>query len=119
MTTIGEAFDAMGYALKSTETVASATLLPGSAMVERSLHEVAGEPVGQNRYFSTGTFPADIRWGRGARTAANVERILEMPFDFDLKDFLDVDKEELYDLDDDELATYIAPLQDAVEGIFK
>lgn len=117
MTTVREAFDAMGFRLTAAETVCIVTNINGT-FVERSLHDVAGEDVGANRYFSTGTFGRHQRWGKGGRTLKNVQRILEFPFDFDLKDFLGVDKDDLYDLDDDEIGTYVTDLQAAVEEIF-
>lgn len=117
MTTIGEAFDAMGMALKESETVCIVSEENGR-FIERSLADVADQPVGKNRYFSTGTFPADQKWGRGARTLKNVERILELPFDFDLKDFLHVEKEDLWELSDEELESYLPLLQESVENVF-
>lgn len=117
MTTVREAFDAMGYTLSVDETVCVATLTQ-AGMQERSLQDAADEEIGVNRYFSTGTFTRKQRWGKGGRTQKNVLRILEFPFDFDLKDFLGIDKEDLYDLDDDELQSYVADLRAVVEGIF-
>lgn len=116
MTTIGEAFDAMGMALKESETVCIA--FGDEGFKEYSLDDVADRPVGANVYFSTGTFRHDMRWGRGARTAANVLRVLELPFDFDFKDFLKQDKADIVELTDEELRSYIPLLQDAVERIF-
>lgn len=118
MTTVGEAFDNLGYALKDDETVAIVTVL-GNRVITRRLQDVADEPIGANRYFSTGTFPKDTTFRRkGDRALDNVRRILELPFDFDLKDFLHCDKAELYDLGDDELQSYIEPLRQAVEALF-
>lgn len=117
MITVLEAFEAMGMALKDSETVCIATA-KGSRFYEQSLHDVAHEPVGANRYFSTGTFPRSQKWGRGGRAFKNVQRILELPFDFDLKDFLHQDKEDIYDLSTEELEGYIPLLQNAVEDVF-
>lgn len=117
MTTVRDAFDAMGMELKDNETVCILTE-KGGRYIERSLQDVADEPVGANRYFSTGTFAIDQKWGRGGRAFKNVRRILELPFDFDLKDFLHQDKDDIYDLDDDELEGYVPLLQRAVEDVF-
>src|SRR5690606_39015411 len=48
----------------------------------------------------------------------NVMRILELPFDFDLKDFLNQEKDDIYDLSDEELDGYMQLLQKAVEDVF-
>lgn len=117
MTTVREAFDAMGFRLTVDETVCIATAV-GDSLIEQSLHVVGDEPIRANRYFSTGTFQHNQRWGKGGRTQKNVQRILEFPFDFDLKDFLGIDKDDVYDLSDGEIETYIADLQVAVEEIF-
>ena len=116
MTTIGQAFDAMGMALKDDETVCIS--FGDEDFKEYSLHSVADREIGANVYFSTGTFHKGTRWGKGARSAANVLRVLEMPFDFDYKDFLQQDKEDIADLSDEELHSYIPRLQTVVERIF-
>src|SRR5690606_42098852 len=105
MITVLEAFEAMGMALKDSETVCIATA-KGSRFYEQSLHDVAHEPVGANRYFSTGTFPRSQNWGRGGGAFKNVQRILEWPFAFDLTDFLHQDKEHIYDLSTEELEAH-------------
>jgi hypothetical protein len=107
----------MGMALKEDETVCILTEKNGR-YVEESLHAIADEPIGANRYFSTGTFPRNHRWGTGARALKNVLRTLELPFDFDLKDFLNCEKEDLFGLSDDELSSYIPLLQSSVESVF-
>ena len=117
MTTVMEAFDAMGMALKDDETVCVVTEINGR-YIEKSLEDVADEPIGKNRYFSTGAFAKGQKWGRGGRTLKNVKRILELPFDFDLKDFLRCDKDDLFDMTDEELESYIPLLQRAVENTF-
>ena len=60
MTTVQEAFDALGYELHDNETVCVAQLVNGR-MTERSLHDVADDNIGENRYFSTGTFDRDTK----------------------------------------------------------
>lgn len=116
MTTILQAFEAMGMALKENETVC--IVFGDEDFREYSLEAVADRPIGSNVYFSTGTFRSDMRWGKGARVAANVLRVLEIPFDFDFKDFLHQGKEDIVDISDEELRSYITPLQSAVERIF-
>src|SRR5699024_1165961 len=66
-----------------------------------------------------GTFPRDHTWGRGKRSLKNVVRILELPFDCDLKDFLGCDKDDLLALTDAELESYIDLQQRAVEDMFR
>ena len=116
MTTVQEAFDAMGFTLADTETVCIS--FGEERFKEYSLHDVADREIGANVYFSTGTFPVDTVWKKGARAFKNVQRILELPFDFDLKDFLNQPKDAIYDLDDDELTGYMPLLQKAVEDVF-
>ena len=67
MTTIREAFDAMGYELKDSETVCIVTAIettrisPGGCRRPRT---------GENSlFYSTGTFPRGQRFGSGGRTA--------------------------------------------------
>jgi len=117
MVSVGEAFDNLGFALKETETICIATVR-GDRMIEQSLHDVQDEEIGANRYFSTGTFPVRTSWGKGKRTGDRVMRILELPFDFDLKDFLGMPKIDLVDLTDGELDGYLDTLTVAVEELF-
>lgn len=117
MVTVGEAFDNLGFALKDNECVCIATVR-GDRMIEQSLQDVRDEEVGTNRYFSTGTFPVRTTWGKGKRTGERVMRILELPFDFDLKDFLGMPKIDLIDLTDIELDGYLDTLTVAVEELF-
>lgn len=116
MTTVREAFDAMGFALDDGETVCIS--FGEERFKEYSLATVGDRELGANVYFSTGTFPADTKWSKGARAFKNVVRILELPFDFDLKDFLNQAKDDIYELDDEELSGYMPLLQRAVEDIF-
>lgn len=116
--TIGTAFDNLGFRLDDTETVAIVRIRDGMVSTRR-LQDVRDEPIGANTYYATGTFPVETTFRhKRDRAATNVQRILELPFDFDLKDFLHVDKHDLYDLDDAELTSYIELLRSAVEGIF-
>lgn len=121
-TTVRQAFDSMGFTLKEGETVCVS--FGEEHFREYSLHEVADRELGANTYFSTGTFPVGTVWRRnnrpvkGARDFKNVLRILELPFDFDLKDFLGQSKDDIYELSDDELAGYMPLLQSAVEDVF-
>ena len=116
MSTVGQAFDSMGFTLKEDETVAIS--FGEERFKEYSLFDVADREIGANVYFSTGTFPVDTKWKKGARAFKNVMRILELPFDFDLQDFLNQEKEDIYDLSDDEINGYIKLLQQAVEDVF-
>lgn len=117
MTTIREAFDAMGYELKDSETVCIVTI-DDDKVTEQSLHDVADLPVGENRYYSTGAFPKNQRFGKNGRNLDNVDRILEFPFDFDLKDFLGQDKATILELSQEEVDSYCGLLQKAVEDVF-
>lgn len=118
MPTIGETFDALGYTLATDETVAIVTMRDGIT-VQRALDAVQDEPIEPNTYYSTGAFAKGTTFRRkGDRSLANCQRILAFPFDFDLKDFLGVDKTDLYDLSDDELMVYIEHLRRAVEEVF-
>ena len=118
MTTVGQAFDALGYGLDTDETVAIVTVRDGM-VTSRPLEDVRDEPIGPNTYYSTGAFPRGTTFRRkGDRAAGNVRRILAFPYDFDLKDFLGVEKTDLFELEDDELEAYIAPMRTAVEDVF-
>lgn len=118
MTTIREAFDAMGFTLKEGETVCIS--FGEERFKEYSLFDVADREIGANVYFSTGTFPIDTKWKKGARVGDRVMRTLEIPFDFDLKDFLGIeDKAEIASLSDEEIQSYIAIMQKSVETIFR
>lgn len=119
MVTIGEAFDNLGFTLRPDETVAIVTIRDGMTRSAR-LQDVRDQPIGPNTYYSTGTFPKPTTFRRkGDRSAANVLRILELPFDFDLKDFLSVEKAVLYDLSDTELGRYLELLRAAVTDMFE
>lgn len=114
--TIGEAVAALDVHLGADETVCI-VIKSGDRYPEYSLHDVADRPIGADTFISTGTFPRDIRWGKGARTLANVQRIWALPFDFDLKDFLGVEAEDLFELEDDELDLYRGALREAIETV--
>lgn len=118
MTTIGEAFQALGYALKDTETVAIMTISGGKTKT-RPIEDVDALPIPPNTYYSTGTFRKGTTFTtKGDRAGKNVQRILALPFDFDLKDFLNVNKEDLFDLTDTELRNYADLMRAAVEQVF-
>lgn len=116
MTTIREAFDAMGYELKDSETVC--IVYGDENYREYRLEDVADRELVANLFYSTGTFPKGQRFGSGGRTLTNVDRILEFPFDFDLKDFLGQDKDAILSLSDDEVQSYTRLLQQAIEDVF-
>lgn len=119
MVSVREAFDNLGFVLNADETVCIGTLTNSGGFIQQSIEAAGDEPVGTNRYYSTGTFKLGTDFGkRGSRSGENVKRILEMPFDFDLKDFLNVDKAELIVLDDDELDAYLDTLTATVESRF-
>jgi len=119
MITVREAFDNLGFTLKAHETVCIGTLTSNGGFVQQSLEDAGYEPVGTNRYYSTGTFRAGTDFtAKKSRSGERVLRILELPFDFDLKDFLGVDKSELVALDDAELDAYLDALTATVETRF-
>ena len=116
MTTIGEAVAALEIGLTDDETVCIVIKRDGR-YPEYSLEDVAGREIDRDTFVSTGTFPKGMTWGKGARTLDNVERIWALPFDFDLKDYLHVDADDLFDLSDDELDVYRTSLRSAIENV--
>lgn len=116
MTTIGDAVAALRLDLTDDETVCI-VIKRGQRYVEHSLDDVATQKIDRDTFISTGTFPRDMAWGKGARTLDNVLRIWALPFDFDLKDYLHVDADDLFVLAEDELDTYRASLRGVIENV--
>jgi hypothetical protein len=73
---------------------------------------------GDELYIASGLFYAGriTRWS--GRRAENVGQVLWLPFDFDLSDWLGLEKSEVYRLSNEALGPCIAGLRAAVEGVF-
>lgn len=115
LTTIAQAVADLKIDLPDDETVC--IVFGQEHYKEYPLHAVADREIGADVYISTGTFHRDQRFGKGGRTLANVQRIWGFPFDFDLKDFLDMEGQDLWELDEKELDFYRARLQEAIENV--
>src|SRR5690606_15309652 len=84
--------------------------------VTRRFQDVADAELEPNTYYSTGTFPADTTFqDEHDRAGENVQRVIELPFDFDLYQYLGCSRDVILELDQDELMPLIDNLQREVE----
>lgn len=84
------------------------------------LAEVAHKPVNRDLYIASGAFsPGTITEYKG-RASENVERVLWLPIDCDLKDFVpDVTKDDLWTWSDGELMQAAVALETDLRAIFE
>jgi hypothetical protein len=75
-------------------------------------------PSDKHVYFASGVFRPGSISTSGGRSIDNLVRILELPFDFDLKDYLQLPKKELWAASPHDLDAYIDSLATAVEEAF-
>lgn len=116
MTTVRAAIEALGIELLPDETLAIVTIPAGGKPVTRRFQDVADAELEPNTYYSTGTFPADTTFqDEHDRAGENVQRVIELPFDFDLYQYLGCSRDVILELDQDELMPLIDNLQREVE----
>lgn len=114
--TVEQAIAAMGIELFPEETIAIVTIPAGGDAVSRRYQDVAGDQVEPNMYYSTGTFPVETTFQqKGDRSGENVQRIIELPFDFDLYQYLGCERDVVLELSQAELMPLIDNLQREVE----
>lgn len=109
--TIAEALAHIGVEITDHETLAIVTI-NGEDTRTLPYQAVKYDPVGPNTYYSTGAFDVAMTfpYGKG-RTAENVVRVIELPFDFDLKDYMGFGSvEEVLELPNDEVEEYVEGL---------
>lgn len=83
-----------------------------------TLAEVAERELDKDTYLATGTYGVGTVSRHSGRTAANLLRINELPFDFDLADSTGIPKDELWRMPDDALWPLIEGLLAEVERAF-
>lgn len=113
MTKIRDAIAQLGYAESSDESLCL-TRIRGGHVINRTLKECHDKdlaPLG-DIYVATGTFRRGSITQDGGRTRANLFRVVDLPFDLDLTDYLGIDKEHLHRSTDGELDGYLADLRD-------
>lgn len=91
----------------------------GSRWQHYTLAECAENEVKKDLFLATGAFPKGAVTRFEGRSEKNVRRILWLPFDFDLADYLNCDKESLWSLSDAELWPLIESLRADVEVTFQ
>lgn len=90
----------------------------GTAWEHYTLAQCGSKKVAGDLYLASGLYHPNTLSLTGGRVEANVARILWLPFDFDLSDYLGCSKESLYALGDAELWRYIEAMQRDVEETF-
>ncbi len=114
---IGEAVAALGIVQDGGEIVIVRITESGAA--HYLLSEVANRDLKDDVYLATGTFaPGSVTRSRG-RSAGNLLRINELPFDFDLSDFTGIPKPDLWTMPDAALWPLIEAQREAVEFAFR
>jgi hypothetical protein len=84
-----------------------------------TLAEVGDREVAPDLYLSSGLYPPGVIDRFSGRTGANVKRIMWLPFDFDLSDWLGSSKLDVHALSDAAIEKYIVGLRADVEAVFE
>lgn len=114
---IGEAVAALGIVQADGDI---AIVRPSDkGMVHYTLAEVENVELRSDTYLATGTFGAGTITRKGGRSAGNLIRINEIPFDFDLSDFTGISKADLWAMPDEALWPLIEAQREAVEFAFR
>lgn len=114
---IGEAVAALGIVQADGDI---AIVRPSDkGMVHYTLAEVENVELRSDTYLATGTFGPGTITRKGGRSAGNLIRINELPFDFDLSDFTGIPKADLWAMPDEALWPLIEAQREAVEFAFR
>ncbi len=84
-----------------------------------TLAEIGDLAVPDDLYLASGAYPPGAVERYGGRTSANVARVLWLPFDFDLSDWLGCAKTDVHDMSDAVIETYLVGLRADVEAVFE
>jgi hypothetical protein len=115
---VGEAVAALGIVQQDGIIVICRPRAKGGVDHYR-LDEVADAELKKDTYLCTGTFGPGTVTRQGGRSAGNLVRINELPFDFDLNEFTGIAKEELWQMSDAALWPLIEAQRDAVIFTFQ
>lgn len=121
MTTIAAAIARLGWDVDNPLDIPIVRIPKGGTPIH-STHRTSGDrqlaDITDDLYVVAALYrPAKIStWG--GRKAENVERVLEFPFDCDLKDFLDLPIASIHALPQEELDSHIAALKDEAQRLF-
>lgn len=114
---IGEAVAALGIVQQDGDI---AIVRPSQkGMAHYTLSEVGDKELTSDTYLATGTFGPGTITRTGGRSAGNLIRINELPFDFDLSDFTGIPKDELWTMPDNALWPLIEAQKEAVDFAFR
>jgi len=114
---IGEAVANLGIVQQDGDIVIVRPSQKG--MAHFTLSEVQDKELTSDTYLATGTFGAGTITRSGGRSAGNLIRINELPFDFDLSDFTGIDKQDLWSMPDAALWPLIEAQREAVDFAFR
>lgn len=114
---IGEAVAALGIVQEDGDIVIVRPSQKG--MAHFTLAEVQDKELTSDTYLATGTFGSGTITRAGGRSAGNLIRINELPFDFDLSDFTGIPKDELWTMPDSALWPLIEAQREAVDFAFR
>ena len=117
MTSTGEAVAALGVVADPARVIVVKPKADGR-WAHYTLAECADWPVNGPQFLASALFlPGTVERYAG-RVEANIERILWLPFDFDLSDAWDIPKEELFAYPDEALKPLVDGLRVDVEEVF-
>lgn len=116
MRTVGEAVQELGIVGDDGDLIVVRITAKGAQ--HYTLAEVADKALERDTYLATGTYGHGTVTRHGGRTAANLLRINELPFDADLSDSTGIPKDELWRMPDDALWPLVDGLQAEVERAF-
>jgi hypothetical protein len=111
---IREAVSQLGYDEDASQELCIARPFQG-AMQQRTLAQCGDRELESLRdvYIATGAFrPGSIKPDSTGRTRENLVRVYDLPFDFDLTDYLGLARPEVLEASDEELSTYLSALAD-------
>lgn len=118
MTTIAEALADIGAGPVEGLEPVIARVKPNGSLEHYVYSECASKPVTRGQYLCSGLFrPDDISRG-GGRSKSNAQRILWLPFDFDLGTFVGLERERIWQWEQHHIDDVVHALTVDVQRIF-
>jgi hypothetical protein len=120
--TIADAIALMGWDVTNTLEIPIARIGPTGNAIHSTVRDGSHQRLADfpddlyavAAFYKPGTISA-----RGGRRKENVERVLELPFDIDLKDFLGLPKEAIHAMPQEEVDEHIAALAKEARRVFE
>lgn len=120
-TTMVDALAELGVETRENEDVVFVRIDKDGRAFHETLaeYEADDEPVPDDLYIATGRFAKGTVTGYKGRSEDNLKSVWTVPFDCDLKDYLDKPKADVWAMPDDELDSALGSLRKLAVEIFK